>query len=178
MINIAKKLLAKDFIEDGRWIHLMTGGSDPEPLYADKEQKLPCRALVRSRRCIGMTKVNESLGRKTLGIARLNNTKAKDIEDGLRKTEIPRRFAVVLAALENCNTEKPGIQTFTETELLEAPVYGADGVLGEALAYHPDYDWLINQVVDYAFDDRNYDPEAEKAKPKGNGEAAGAQDQA
>lgn len=175
-VNIAKKILAKDLIEDGKWIHLTTGGDDPELLYADAAETKPCRALVRSRRCEGMKKVNEALGRKTLGLGRMSNTKAKDVEAGLRKTEVPRRFAVVLAGLENCDTSNLGIQTFTETELLETPVYGADGKLGEALAYHPDYDWLVNQVVDYAFNDKNYGIETET--PAGNADAPAAQDQA
>ncbi len=172
-INIASKLLSKDFIEDGIWIHLNGPGSDPEPLYADAPKNTkPCRALVRSHRCTGMVNLNASLERKTLGTARMSRQKLKDLEAELKAQEQPRRFAVVLAALENCSSDLK-IELLTETQILSEPTVDDDGAQGKPLAYNAAYDWLHNQVLDTAYKDELYDPVkiADAARLKALGEA-------
>lgn len=130
--------------ENGAWLHLRDP-NDAEPLYADPEGKTrPCRALVRSRLSsyfrnadIKMTAKNQS---------KLARTKLPDreamTEDNLAKAR-PRWFATVLVALENCSSTKPEPVQMDEAACLE-------------MANDPKYAWLLEQVIEFAFDDTNF----------------------
>lgn len=130
--------------ENGAWLHLRDP-HDGEPMYADPGTNArPCRALVRSRLSsyfrnadIKMTAQNQS----KLARTKLPNREAMT-EENLAKAR-PRWFATVLVALENCSSAKPGTVHMDEATSLE-------------VANDPKYAWLLEQVIEFAFDDTNF----------------------
>lgn len=157
-LNIVSKVLARDALEAGVWIHLNGPGVDPQPLYADREMKFPVRALVRSHRCDQMTQLNERLEKKTLGAGRKTKAQQKALEADLKKNEVPLRFCAVLVALQNHNDDHV-IEYFTEDQLRDQPTVDA-GVEGKPFAFNPDYDFIVGQVVDACYQEELFSPEA------------------
>lgn len=162
MFNVIAKVANSDKIENGAFLHLTSPtqltdeeDADPgEPLYADAPKNLlPCRAKVRSYRSTSYRSKEFSAQTRLMGKARRAKGKEGDLMlEAAAKAERPRRFATLLAGLENCDTDTPGYIPLTEEQAL-------------VLANDPAYQWLVDQVMDFAYDDSKYGGAAETAPP-------------
>lgn len=136
-----------DKIENGSWLHL--SDADGNPLYLDEEKTKPIRALVRSSRSKAYERFEDRL--QAVIATRQKRAKPKEhaaIRDRAYAEHVPESFAAVLVGLENANAEKPGYEVAEEKDSI-------------ATAREPNWKWLVDQVVNFAFDDSNFSGLAE-----------------
>lgn len=168
-----------DAIENGAWLHLKhpterkPGSSEGKALYMGTDGKLvteeadvplpagcrPMRALVRS---VDSKKFRSAdLKHQTKAMSEVNRAKLREKDDIVEentKLDRPRRFAALLITLENVSA----------SELSQTPA-DADKI---QMALDGKFQWLVNQVMEFAYDGDNFGIEKPKGESKGNVEAA------
>lgn len=164
-----------DAIENGAFLHLkhpterMPGSSEGKPLYMSPEGKLvtagddgrvpegsrPMRALVRSTDSKAFR--NSDLKHQTKAMSEVNRAKLRE-KDALveenTKLDRPRRFSALLITLENVSKE--------------APTQTPDEAAKIAMALDGKFQWLVNQVMEFAYEGDNFGIVKPAGEPKGN----------
>jgi hypothetical protein len=172
-LDVLAAVTSKDKIDNGAWLHyrspIVAPGDDQGPLLyrrnADGTDDVskPVRALVRSQYS-GYYR-SRNLALQTVTQSRVGRSKQDQRDEVIRKAvemERPHQFSYLLAAFENVSSEVDGLQKPEEAELL-------------ALAQEGEYQWLVNQTMNFAFTDSNYGSGEEVAEAtKGNGSAGAA----
>jgi hypothetical protein len=171
-IDVTEGIQSKDLIENGAWLHLRgiapPGEEEGEPIYLkDAEGKpdktKPFRAMVRSVR-------SEYFRARDLRIQTLASSKAQRAprreQDAIIESSVaaerPKRFSFLLVCFENASQKVPGVQKPSEEELI-------------TFAKQGEYQFIVDQVMRFAFEDRNYGTaEQVAAATGGNVEAPAA----
>lgn len=171
-LDAVKGIVNADAIENGAWLHLRSphvrdGEEEGDLLYLDPEDKRrPIRALVRSYRSQHFRAQDFKVQTKALGQARrMKGAKQQDaIMEEAAWLERPRRFAALLVSLDNVSKESPGVQTPSEEDKIELASKSSE----EA----GNYQWLVDQVMKFGFDDDNFGgaPAGEEKAGGGKGE--------
>ena len=142
--DVLEKVQDTDKIENGAWVDLDNPTND-EPLFADApKNERRCRALVRSAKSTRYRAKDFNIQTRAMGKSRRARASEQDkILEIEMASERPKKFAVLLAALDNCDSKHPGVKTLSEAEALE-------------LAGKPNLQWLVDQVMSAAFKDEPY----------------------
>jgi hypothetical protein len=150
-------------VDDGVWIPLLGTKKDEDgariPLYCGDTKDFPARALVRSYRSRAMREATESLQRSGfVKIAKAKGDKAKE-EAQANAVQLPPalRLHLLVARLENCD-EVPGSRELTLED--------AKDLLADS-----QYCFVVDQIIETAYDDERYFTPAEIADLKAKDDA-------
>jgi hypothetical protein len=143
-LTVLDAIVSEEALENGVWIHLDSPNADINgeihPLFRDKEKTQPVRAKVRSYRSKAFRSKEFKL--QTTAVSAVQRSKHRDRDAVMQahmELDRPRKFAVLLVALENCTSAT-------------GPVFVSEEQ-GEALAQRASYQWLVEQVMNAGFDD-------------------------
>lgn len=147
-IGGAVEIASGDKIENGVWIHIE--GPDRKtgenvPLYQDKEKTQPVRARVRSHRCSLIKAAEQKLTKD--GIVRYRKAKKKERDGVIADTSIldpAERFSLLLAAVDNFHPQFLGVQEVSEADAINV------------IYKDPQFDYMVDQVTEAAYDDTLY----------------------
>lgn len=159
-LDVVERIVSGKGIKNGAWLHLRNPKAGGELVYLDPETKLlPSRIKVRSRRHPDYENYQYD---KQAAAAEVRSSRAKGRDEIIRdliKNEQPGNFAQLFLECENLSEADKGvIITPEKDDLIE---------MGKL----PEYAWIVEQVIGYAFEDTNYgEPPAETKK--GNARAA------
>lgn len=160
-LDAIANVASADLIENGILVQLVSPGTmdagGQQPLYLDKEQKLPCRVKVRSTRCAAFQTLYEQTQRQGNNTARQTKgdaAKRELVVAQVFKAGRRRQFALLTVGFENVAKDVQGYQPASEEELL-------------AIYDKPEYQWLVDFVFSVAGDEARFG-----AVPEGNVDGA------
>ena len=161
------KAFSADAIEEGVWLQLL--GPDDEPMFlkpnADDPtlSQFPCRFRVRSVLSKAFDAAQDEQAKMAANRARrLKGAQQRNAVMEELKKERPKNFSVLVTEVENIDTDKPGESGKpSRSELL-------------AFAEDPNNRFWVDQVLDFAADNRNYGGKAEDQDPTGKPSADAA----
>lgn len=172
MFDVIKKVVSADRIANGAWLHLRApaplGGEEDgtaigDPLYRDPAKTEPVRALVRSHRSKHVR--DNDVNIQTKGATAARRAKGTEQEKVIAQQvalQRGRQFAAFLVGLENATMGHNGLQTIDEQQAM-------------VMADQDEFQWLVDAVINFAFDDANYGgDEAAPPKPAAGEEASPA----
>lgn len=147
-----------DLIENGAWLHLRgipAPGEDEGALLYLKgkdgkpDQTKPFRMLVRSSRSKYFRQ--RDLRIQTVASSKAQRAPQKEQPAVIEKSiaeERPQRFSFLVASIENASQSQAGVIQPSEAELMD-------------MAKHGPYQFVVDQVMRFAFDDKHFgDPTA------------------
>lgn len=157
-LDVAARIVSGDKIAQGAWLHLTRPG-DGAPIYADEAGKYPARLKVRSHRhkafqdALYQAQAAQATSRKGRGKA-----PAELVRDAFQEGR-PRNFSLLVLAVENLDSSQLG-------KVIEA---SPEDLM--AIAQAPEHQWIVDQVMNFAFNDSNFGAEDDAGNDAG-GKAA------
>ncbi|AKU43440.1 tape-measure chaperone [Caulobacter phage Sansa] len=155
----ALKVFDTDKINNGAWMQFINPVTE-EPIFLDPEtQKLPSEVRVRSVKSKAFDEHLDTVQRRAVDRARAGKGKKAREEMLVQlKKEGPESFAALVAGFRNVSKAQPGEITPPKADLVH-------------FAKQLENKEFVDQVLEYAADDRNYGPDGEEpGKASADGE--------
>lgn len=147
-LDVAERIVSADRIEQGAWMQL-TRPNSTDLLFADEKGDYPAMIKVRSYRA---KDIADARYRAQAAQASARGNKVKTVATVIREaaeTQRPREFAMMAASMKNLDSTQLGKEiTPSEDDLL-------------AIAKLPEYQWLVDQVMNFGYTDANFGLEEE-----------------
>jgi len=155
MFDVLTNYLDDDKVENGVWMDLTD--SEGDLIYIDPVNKQgKARIKVRSTASQSYDQhLDDTQRRAVARTKRLKGNKQREAVLAELKKEKPSNFSYVVVEMENVSRAQPGVIKPPREDLF-------------SFAKNPKHGWVVDQVLEYSADDRNY--VAEGARPKDDDE--------